>query len=141
MSNGYNDYKEKLIYILRILNSYFIFPKKVILIHENIFLKYKIANTFEAEFKIRRIGKGNDKTESKLILDFLSDFKNNISEEYLNIGLNNIKSINCYSNTFINHLFHYYVLVDYIVKLIILFMLIQKKKNPKKYYIMNYYML
>ena len=105
MSNGYNDYKEKLIYILRILNSYFIFPKKVILMHENIFLKYKIANTFEAEFKIRRIGKENDKTESKLILDFLSDFKNNISEEYLNIGLDNIKSINCYSNSFINHLF------------------------------------
>lgn len=105
MSDGYNDYKKKLIYILRILNSYFMFPKKVILMHENIFLKYKIANTSEAEFKIRRIGKENDKTESKLILDFLSDFKNNISEEYLNIGLNNIKSINCYSNTFIKHLF------------------------------------
>ena len=85
MSDGYNDYKEKLIYILRILNSCFIFPKKVILMHENIFLKYKIANAFEAEFKIRKIGKENDKTESKLILDFLSNFKNNISEGYKNL--------------------------------------------------------
>ena len=105
MSDNYNDYKKKLIYILRVLNSYFVFPKKVILMHENIFSKYKIADTSEEEIKTRRNEEENNKTENKFILDFLSDFRNSISEEYLNIGINNIKSINCYSNTFINHLF------------------------------------
>lgn len=107
MKENYIDYKKMLIDILRLLNSYFIFPKKLILIHTNKFTKYKIVNTSEIEAVSKKFQSKNtgNTMEEELINSFVFDLKKTIPEEYLNIGIENIKQINCYSSEFINFFF------------------------------------
>lgn len=105
MKENYDNYKQEFIYVLRMLNSCFVFPKKFVLMHDNIFLRYKIANIHEKDFKIGGTKEKDNKFENKFISIFITDFKKHIPDEHLIIGIKNIKPINCYSDTFINYLF------------------------------------
>ena len=67
MKENYDNYKQEFIYVLRMLNSCFVFPKKFVLMHDNIFLRYKIANIHEKDFKIRGTKEKDNKFENKFI--------------------------------------------------------------------------